>query len=267
MGIILSETPHPRQTSQFSRLLPAVDRSELSQTHRKIPVGAMLARKNLYVMRAIHWLEQKALNFTRGDKIQQFRARNAIISELLHGIALDDGRKLAVLVIWEVARRTIEFELPDVGGEDLKVTLFVQFGGDEVLQLTSDNPSFWFPQWQPLPHRFIKGEEAHLAAQTTMIALFGFLKPVEMLIEKSPVFEAGSVDPLKRLVVFVAFVKSARHRHDLKGFAIAGASHVRAGTEIPEIPVFEDGDLLVPRNVIEKIDLEDRLDLTVGNGG
>jgi hypothetical protein len=54
----------------------------------------------------------------------------------------------------------------------------------------------------------------------------------------------------------VAFVKRAGHTHELEGFAVAGAPHVRAGTEIPEVAVFVEGDFLAFGDVVEQINLK-----------
>ena len=54
-----------------------------------------------------------------------------------------------------MAGRPIEIELADVWGEDLGVSLFVEFLSDEILQRAADECALGFPENQPLADHFI----------------------------------------------------------------------------------------------------------------
>ena len=73
--------------------------------------------------------------------------------ELIEGVALDDRRELRVLVVGEVARGLVERQAADVRGEDLRIALLLQLGGDEVLQLLAQDGPVGRPEDDALGQR------------------------------------------------------------------------------------------------------------------
>ncbi len=61
MRIILRETTHAGQPVQLTALLPAIHRAEFGEAHGQVAIAARLAVVNLDVMRAVHRLQQEAV--------------------------------------------------------------------------------------------------------------------------------------------------------------------------------------------------------------
>ena len=61
VGVVLREAAHAGESVKLARLLVAVNRSELGQTHRKILVRVRLTAVYLAVVRTVHRLEQVLL--------------------------------------------------------------------------------------------------------------------------------------------------------------------------------------------------------------
>ena len=267
VGIILGETADAREAAELAGLLPAIDGAELSEAHGQITVAAVLAIKDLDVVRAVHRLEEEALDLAGADVVHQRAAVSLLIRELLKSVALYDGWKLGILIIREVTRSPVKIELADVRGEDLEVALLIEFLGDEVFKLATNDSAFGLPEWEALANGFIEGEKIHLFSKTAVVTLLRFLKTLKMLVEHGLVFKTGAVDALKRLLVLISLVEGTGNRHDLEGFAVSGATDVRTRAEIPEVAIFKNGDLFVFGNVIEEVDLEDGLDIALGDRG
>src|SRR2546423_4340786 len=89
-----------------------------------------------------------------------------------------------------------------------------------------------------------------------MVALSGFLKHREIIIELLFRLEGSAVDALKLWILFVALVISARHIREFERADVSGAHHVRSGAKIDEIAVAIERDLLARWNVLDDVDLE-----------
>jgi hypothetical protein len=89
-----------------------------------------------------------------------------------------------------VAGGAVEVELADVRGENLRVSLFVEFLGDEVLERAADKRAFGFPEDEPLADHFIDVEKPEFAAEAAVVALFGFFEAVEVFLQQLLAFKA-----------------------------------------------------------------------------
>jgi hypothetical protein len=61
MGIVLREAAHAGHAVELTALLPAIHRAELGEAHRQIAVAVRLAVEDLDVVRAVHRLQQEAV--------------------------------------------------------------------------------------------------------------------------------------------------------------------------------------------------------------
>ena len=61
MRIILREPAHARHASQLAALLPAIHGAELRQAHRKVAIRLGRLRVDADVVRAVHWLQEEAV--------------------------------------------------------------------------------------------------------------------------------------------------------------------------------------------------------------
>ncbi len=256
MRVVLGEGPDAGHAAEFARLLPAIDRAEFGQADGQIAVGMFLAGKNLDVMRTIHRLEQVAVDLARIELVGKLAATAPFLRQQIKGFALHDGRILGILVVGKMAARAVEPELADVGCEDLAVTLAGQLAADKVLQFLPNDRAVGRPENEPLPDFLVDMEEAHVAAQLAVVALFRLFQHAEMGLHLGLVLESGAVDALELRVLFVTEVVGAGDMGELERADIARAHDVRPGAEIDEIAVGIERDFLALGNAIEDIELE-----------
>ena len=166
-----------------------------------------------------------------------------------------------------MAAGAVEVELADVWGEDLAVALLVELGADEFLQFVAHDGAFGFPKHESLANFLVDVEQAERAADLAVVAFLRLLKLFEVFVELGLVFEGGAVEPLQLWVLVVAFVERAGHGHEFDRFAVAGATDVRAGTQIPEVAVLKQRDRFALGDVVEQIDLEFRWLGALAEGG
>src|ERR1700722_19953675 len=111
----------------------------------------LLTRKNLDVMRAVHRLEQVAVDLAALEFVGKLGAGAALIGQYIERLALHDGRILRFLVVGKMAAGAIEADLADVWREDLVVALAGQLAADEILQFLADDRAVGRPENEPLP--------------------------------------------------------------------------------------------------------------------
>ena len=168
--------------------------------------------EDLDVVRAVHRLEEVAVDFAVFQAVGELGAGAVFVDEALDLVAPDDGRVLAFLVVGEVAGGAVEVELADVGGEDLVVAAFGEVFGDEGLELLADDGAFGHPEDEALTDVFVDVEEVEFAAEFAVVAGLGLFELFEVLAQLGFVFEGGAVDALDLRVGGVAFVVGAGDR-------------------------------------------------------
>ncbi len=97
-----------------------------------------------------------------------------------------------------------------------------------------------------------------------VVALLGFLDPVEVRVEVVLLRPRGAVDPLQHLVLRVAAPVRAGELHQLEHLELAGRRHVRSAAEVRELALGVERDVLVGRNRRDDLGLEvlaDRLEV------
>jgi hypothetical protein len=77
------------------------------------------------VVRAVHGLEHEALDLAHLQVVGQLGAGAALVDQVLHVLALDKRRELALRVVREVPAGLVQVQLADVRREDLGVTLLL----------------------------------------------------------------------------------------------------------------------------------------------
>ena len=180
VGVVLSEAAHACQAVELAGLLPAIHGAKLGKAHRQVAVGVRLAVENFDVHRAVHRLEQIAVDLARIELIGELAAGATFSREALDRAGIDDRRKLRVLVIREVAGCAVQAELADVWGKDLIVVRHAQFFGDEVLQFLADDGAIRCPQRQARADGFVDVEQLEFLAQLAVVAGFGLLEALEV---------------------------------------------------------------------------------------
>ena len=102
-------------------------------------------------------------------------------------------------------------------------------------------------------------EQVHFAAQTAVIALFGFLKEMQMLFQLVAVLKGYTVDPLQLLAVRISAPIRARDAHKFERIRrqLPGVLQVRATAQVLPfaMPVHADR-LAVVRDHPHQLDFE-----------
>ena len=62
VGVVLGEAADAGHAAELAALLPAVDGAELGEANRQVPVAVLAVRVDADVVRAVHRLEQVAVD-------------------------------------------------------------------------------------------------------------------------------------------------------------------------------------------------------------
>ena len=233
MRVVLRESAHARQSVELARLLVAVDRAELGQTHRQFLVRTGLRTVDLAVVRAVHRFEQVLLALDRGvDRLE---------------------RILAVFGV--VARGDVEFLVADMRGDHLLVTVFFLHVAQKLLQTVAQGGAFGQPQRQALAHALREGEQFEVLAQLAVVALLGLLHHRQILVEHRLLGERDAVDAGQHLVLLVAAPVGSGHGGEFQGLDISRVGNVRSAAEVREraVGVERDGAVLEVRDQFDLV--------------
>src|SRR5437763_3651590 len=100
-------------------------------------------------------------------------------------------------------------------------------------------------------------EEVHLAAEPAVVALLRLFELLEVGVELLLLGKGGAVDAAEHLAVGNAAPIGARDLHQLEGVAdLAGRGHVRAAAKVEPVALAINLDLLVFRDGVDQLDLE-----------
>src|SRR5262249_29271582 len=97
----------------------------------------------------------------------------------------------------------------------------------------------------------------HLPAEPAMVTLLRFFQLLEVDVELLLLGKGGAVDAAEHLAVGIAAPIGARDLHQLESVAdLAGRGHVRAAAKVEPLALAIDFDLLVFRDGVDQLDLE-----------
>ena len=178
----------------------------------------------------------------------------------MQGLALDERRILRVGVIRVVTRGAVEFEPPDVRGEDLLVALAAELLADEILQFLADDRTLGCPENQARADGLVDMEKLQLASEFAVIALARLFLHDAPFLELLGGRKGDSVNALKLRILLVALVVGAGHRGESEGPDLPGRLDVGTGTKVGERAVAVEADFLAFGNAFEDIEL-----VTAGN--
>src|SRR5262245_65046471 len=104
---------------------------------------------------------------------------------------------------------------------------------------------------------FLEVKKVHLAAEPAVVTLFRLFELPEIGVELLLLGEGGTIDAAEHFAIGIAAPVGARDLHQLEGVAdLAGRGHVRAAAEIEPVALLVDPDLLVFRDRVDELDLE-----------
>ena len=103
-----------------------------------------------------------------------------------------------------------------------------------VDERAEEGPSLRVPE-RRARRLFLEVEELHLAPEAPMVALLGFLEPVQISLELLLVRPGGAVDALEHLVPRIAPPVGAGDLEELEGADLAGGRQVGATAEVDEV--------------------------------
>ena len=182
MGIVLGKTANARESVKFAALLIAIYGSEFRESDRKFLVGVRRRSVNLAVMRAVHRFEHILLPFLRRM----------------------DGLERVLAIFCPVSGSNVKLLAANVRGDYLKISLLLELGAQESLELITQSSATGQPQGKAHSYAVAEGKQTHLLAKLAMVALLCFLEQHQVFIEHALLGEGDSVDAGELLTVLVA---------------------------------------------------------------
>ena len=123
VGIILREAAHAGHAAEFAGFFPAVDGAEFGQPYGQIAIAVRVAGVNADVMRAVHRLEQVAVDFAFFHAVGQIGAAATLLGKLIEILPVDQRRELALAIVRVMTAGLIQIEPADMRGENLLISL------------------------------------------------------------------------------------------------------------------------------------------------
>ena len=234
VSVVLGEGAHPHQPMQRAGRLEAVHLAEFRKLERQIAIRLQAVLEDLHVPGAVHRLDR--------------------VDALVVVAMLGEEHHLAIL--FHVAGGDPERGIHELRRVHLDVAGIGLAAADVVLEQLEQRPALGMPE-----HRarrlLLEVEQVHLAAELAVVALLRLLDLLEIGVELLLLGEGGAVDAREHLAVGIAAPIGARDLHQLEGVAdLAGRGHVRAAAEVEPVALLVDLDLLVLRDGVDQLDLE-----------
>ena len=249
VSVVLRKAAHAGQPVEFAGLFPAVNGTELGEAHGQLAVGMRLRGVKFDVERAIHRLEQEAVERSRVKQIRKIRAGFAFRRERIDLLLVNDRSELRFAIIRKVPRRAEKIEISDVRREHLAVALAEKFFADKRLKLLANDGAVRRPQHQALPDGIVDGKKFQLLAEFAVVAFFRFLEIVQIFFELRLRRERHAVNTLELLVFFVAAMIRSRDGEQLHGFDLRGVAHVRSRAKVEKFAVAVERDFFAFGNI------------------
>ena len=137
-----------------------------------------------------------------------------------------------------------EFAAHDVRRVDKLVAAAEALVAHPVFHDLADDGALGVPEDEACAGELLNAEEVELLAQDAMVAARGFFKAGEVGVQIFLGEEGGAVDALELRILLVAEPVSAGEAGDFEGFDAAGGGDVRAATEVDEVAVAIEADLV-----------------------
>ena len=149
--------------------------------------------------------------------------------------------------------------LPELAASDVRrveqiVTVREVFLAPEGLDDVADVGSFGVPEDEAGADHFGDAEEVEFLSEAAMVALLGFLDPLQISLQLLLVRERRAVDALEHRVLLVAAVVRTGHGEQLEGADLVGVRHMGAAAEVGEVAADIERDLAVVGDVGEAFD-------------
>ena len=205
MRVVLREPTHASQSTDFARLLPAIDRSKFTQSHRQISIRMRFAGIDADVMWAVHRLQQIALDFALFHAVCKFATCATLLRKFAHLVLINNRWILTLAIKRKVTACFIQLEFSDMRREDLLISLHTQCLTNKCLQFLPDCGAPRSPQHQSLSNHFIDVKKSKLLSKHSMIALFCLFELFEMCFEFWFRRKGCSIDASQSIKCLVAF--------------------------------------------------------------
>ena len=148
-----------------------------------------------------------------------------------------------------MARLLPEATVEQLRGLHLIITIGLKAAADILLQCLPDNVALFVPEHRTL-RLFLQMKEIHLAADFSVVALFGFLDHGQIGFELFVIGPASAVNALQHLVIAVAAPIGTGKFGQLERLAqLAGRGQMRPTAQIFPVALAVDGNWLIARNI------------------
>ena len=240
--VVLREVAHAHDAVQRARRLEAMARTKLGHAQRQLAIAAKALVEYLHVTGAVHRLQREDALVVVGQELAQaflVLAEIHVLAELL-----------------PVARGLPQLAIDQLRRLHFLVTAGIQLAPYVTLKRAPERPALGVPEHHARGF-FLLVEEAHLAAETAMVALLRLLDAMQVGLQVLVREEDRTVDALELGVVPVAAPVGARHLRELERLAeLARRGQVRPQAHVEPVALLVDRDLLVLRQLVGPLGLE-----------
>ena len=221
VSIILGEAADAEQAVHYAGTLVAVHGAQLSQAHRQIAIGLQRVAVDQDVAGTIHGLEA------------------------IFGVVEFHGVEHVLRVIAFVARGEKQLPARNVGRVHQGVAALQIFVAHPVLHFFADDAALGVPEDQPRARQFLNGEQIELLSQRTMIALFGLVDLLQVVVEIFLREKRSSIDALQLRILLIAQPVGSGDVEQLECLDFSGGRDVRSAAEVGELTGAVDRDLFI----------------------
>ena len=137
---------------------------------------------------------------------------------------------------------------------DLTIAIGILNATDVLLDDLPDLPALRVPEHHPR-RLFLGVKEIEFLPQLAVIPLLCLLQTMQVSLERLLVLPGGTVNSLQHLVFRVTAPIGSRHLGQLERLQLCRIGNVRATTEVNEVPLLIEGQVLIRRNALKNLHL------------
>ena len=138
-------------------------------------------------------------------------------------------------IVSVVARSDVEALASDTRSDNLLIIVRFEELAQQVLQTQTEVGTLWQPDRQTLAHTLREHEKLHLLANLAVVALLGFLKHLQILVEHRLLGERDAVDTGHLIAFGIATPESTGNTCNLDSLDSTSIHKVRTTAEVGEV--------------------------------
>ena len=219
MGVVLGKRAHAHEPVQSTGRLVAMHLAKLGEADRQFAVAPETMLENLHMTGAIHRLDG------------------------IHPLIRRLGEEHVLTELLEVPRLTPEARIHELRRVHFLVTGRVLPPAHVADERLKDQPALGMPE-HCAGRLLLQVEKIKFATDSAVIALLGFLEPMQIFIELLLVHPRRAVNSLQHRVARVAAPIGTRNFCQLEGFQPPRGGHVRPAAQVDPVALPVEADLV-----------------------